>query len=253
MTTHIRSNFRRLALASAAAILCSSLFAKTWRNTDGSRTFEGDFISHNGSDVTIRNTEGEDLTFPITRLHPDDQQWVRKKPGDPDAALEPDNNAAFETLHFGDDRKTVIAKLKHSQIVTSGVVEELSGRTGLNGMFHTKEKIGGFTYSLFFGWNSQDKLNEVVLRSEPANESAYLNDFRATWREIVSLMSMLHGNPIVDTEYPERDVLQEGMAMNSHLWRLESGGSALVGIGMEHGKFILTATITQKHIKPTAE
>lgn len=248
--------FQHIATCAVLACLATGIFsaqARTWRSASGDRTFEADFVSHDTVSVTVKKPDGDEMTFPITRLHEADQVWVKGQPREISAevALEPDNKAAFETLHFGDSRDTVVEKLKVSQIVTSGMVEELSGRTGLNGMFHTREKIGGYSYSLYFGWNAQDRLKEVILRSEPAGNAAYTGAFRTTWSSMIDLLNTLHGRPVLETDYPDSADLQNGMALNSHLWRLDSGGSALLGIGKENDQFVLTATFTQEHIKPT--
>lgn len=61
--------------------------ARTWTSSDGSKTFEGEFISCDGASVTVKRGIKE-MTFKLTLLSEDDQKWAKAEGGKVAAAAE---------------------------------------------------------------------------------------------------------------------------------------------------------------------
>lgn len=59
-------------------ILLSGIGARTWTANDG-RTLEADFLSANETEVTVRNSAGNDFTIPLERLSEVDKAWLKAK------------------------------------------------------------------------------------------------------------------------------------------------------------------------------
>ncbi len=66
-------------LAFALAIITTPLMARTWTSADGSKTFEGDYVSKEASKVTVKMKSGETMTFPISKLSEADQAFVTEQ------------------------------------------------------------------------------------------------------------------------------------------------------------------------------
>ena len=59
---------------SLAIALCAD--AKTWRNAQGTKSFEGEFASRTANDVTIRQANNKTITVAFEKLHEDDRFWI---------------------------------------------------------------------------------------------------------------------------------------------------------------------------------
>jgi len=241
-----------ITLTLSFLLFSSLLHAKNWRNKDGSRSFRGEFVSFNKINVKIKKIDDTIVEIPISRLHPEDQKWVRNysAKAKANAALNA-SNSVFAGLNFGDSKDVVMSKLKKSDIVESSVSDIHLGRTGLNGIFRTKAKIGPYKCSVFFDWTSQDKLKEITLRTDDLQASDYDTNIKRCWEQMVHLTGEIIGSPVHKTTYPMQNNMQDGMSMNTHLYRIQSGGSALVGIGFQDGKYMVTTRFTRDTVDPS--
>ena len=70
------------------------------------------------------------------------------------------------------------------------------------------------------------------------------------WKEMASVLTMLHGRPAQGAPYPNSDELQDGLILCSHLWRTEEGHSVLLGTGQEGKKYSVIVRITSERIEP---
>lgn len=249
---------RLLIFLTTLWMLSPALSARIWRNATGDKEFEATYVSNDGKLVTLRRN-GRILTFSLEKLHPDDREWVKtnhpaRKDGPDDDEKAPvrpmAQGAAFDTLAFGDSRKEVIAKLQESQMVESSVPEEMLARVGLNGVFRTKQTIGGLHCHLYFDWNDAGTLKEVTLRTKPRGASVYDTALRGNWSELIKLLSILHGPPVQDAPYPEINDLQDGLVLGSHLWHTEEKHSVLLGTSQEGADFSVVVRITSDHLEP---
>lgn len=232
------------AVASAPA-----LFAETraWKSADGVHTTQGDYIKRDATTVTILQSGGKETTIEITKLHPDDIQWLELNhslspapPQDPDAF--------FDSLTFRDTRDSTTTKLKASKIVETTVDEVFFGRSGLNGVFKTRQKIGNLNCFLYFDWTPAGKLKELTLQTEPRPDTDYQSELEPSWKEMIELLSTLYGTPKQKGPIPQANTLSDGMFMPSHFWQLEGGGSALLGTACEGNKYQLVVRFTDKKV-----
>lgn len=243
----------RLILAILAATLPLMAEPRKWTNADGSSSFMGEYVSHTKSDVTIRRTDGREFTVDQTKLHPDDRAWVLDQDKAEAGTAETDAPGAFDTLQFGDDRKTVQRKLLASKVVECAVDETFLGRTGLNGCFRTRETIGGAPCDLWFQWDANGGLTQIMLQTQPTPAATYETTVKESWKALSALMTQLHGKPLQAAGYPASKQLNDGAFLGSHLWRLETGGSALLGTACQDGKFLASVHFTKERIEPVRQ
>ena len=235
------------------ALSLLQLNARPWRNAAGTTSFDADYISNDGKLVTLRRN-GRILTFAMEKLHVSDQEWLKTnhpatkvaKPGD----IKVPEGAAFDTLEFGDSRDIVLKKLNASPNIDGSVAEVMLARVGLNGVYRTKQTIGGLHCHLYFDWTANNRLSEVTLRTKPLPRENYGGKIKSNWGELIGLLTMLHGRPAQNASYPDSDELQDGLILNSHLWYSDKGHSILLGTGQEGTNFSAVVRITSQHIVP---
>ena len=230
--------------------------ARLWRNKTGDQQFEATHISNDGKLVTLKRGT-RIVSFPIAKLHDEDQAWLRKNhpivPAGDSSALDapaPPKGAAFDSLEFGDSRKEVMAKLKNSKMVESNGADVMMARMGLNGSYRTKNTIGGLHCHLYFDWTPSDTLREVTLRTKVIDRSSYGGLMKSNWSEMISVLTMLHGRAVQGAPYPSSDELQDGLILCSHLWRTDEGHSVLLGTGQEGSKYSVVVRITSERVEP---
>ncbi len=254
-TTEKTSMIRTISLFLALSTLLAAGESRTWKNTDGSKHFEAEFVSREGNTVTLIREDGKELTFDLDKLHEEDRGWLNHEhpiPGTngsgPEAEVMPDADAMFDTLKFGDDRNTVSKKLAASTIVESGVAGVFQGRTGLNGIYRTKHKIGGLVCFLFFDWTESGQLQEVTLQTENRMSEDYEKILKPCWEECIPLITSLHGNPMQKMGIPKSTSLEDGQMLASHLWKLEHGGTVMLGTArMGRGYQVVVRFTTEKY------
>lgn len=238
---------------------------RTWRNTDGTRSFVGEYIRHDARRVTIRRQGGRVFTLDIDKLHPDDRAWLAahgKSGGDgganpsafPDASR-PADPPVFDTIKLGDPYADVRKKLDQSEALELTMDRTYMARFGLNGTYRTKAEIGGQHCLLFFDWAKNRKgerlLHELSLQTEPLSAAVYQKKLRATWSELAKLLGALHGKPVQAADYPKiTDLATDGMFLASHLWRLENGRSILLGTARDGDKYSVVVRFTTDTIAP---
>ena len=73
--------------------------------------------------------------------------------------------ALYENLEVGMDKDQVLKTLRQSKQLEGPPTDALLSRTGLNGVFKTKQSIGGQTFSLNFDYDPSGGLRAVVFYS----------------------------------------------------------------------------------------
>ena len=231
------------AIAFAPALSAES---RPWKSADGLRTTRGEFIKRDATSVTIRSDVGKEFTIALSKLHSDESKWLDLNHSLSGPA--PDPAAFFDNLTFNDTRETTLAKLKVSKIVEMTTDETFIGRSGINGIFRTRQKIGNLSGFLYFDWTEAGKLKELTLQTECLPATAYKSELEPSWKEFVGLLSTLYGKPVQKGPLPHPDSIASGSFSPSHLWTLETGGSALLGTAREANKYQLVVRFTQKKV-----
>jgi hypothetical protein len=236
-------------------ILSCSLFAgevRIWTSPDGTKTFKAALVSRQNNSITLLREDEKVLSFEISKLHEDDQRWLNLnfplgKDGHGEAM--PEASAVFDTLKFGDSRETVLKKLQASKIVETSVDGMFFGRTGLNGTFRTRHKIGGLFCYLFFDWNASGALKELTLQTESKPAELYDATLAPCWTECIDLITTIHGNPVQRGKIPTPHVLEDGQMLASHLWRLDHGGTVMLGIARQGNGYEVAVRFTREKIE----
>ncbi|MCF7731129.1 MAG: hypothetical protein K9N23_05560 [Akkermansiaceae bacterium] len=244
--------FRAIAL-SACLLLPLAAAPRPWKDPTGTRAIQGEFVSRDPKNVTIRRTDGRVFTLDLTKLHPDDRTWLdTNHPYSPTLPAKPaaDQSAVFDDLRFGDTRQQVLAKLKASSIVELTADETFLGRLGLNGVFRTRKNLGGLPCLLYFDWSDEGSLTELSLQTRALADASYPTRIKGCWTELIQLLTTLYGNPLQNASYPDLTELNEGTFLASHLWRLEGGGSILLGTARESDGLCTVVRFSQQEINP---
>jgi len=238
------------------------LFAesRTWKSADGASSFSGEYVSHTDKQVTIRREDGKVFTVDYAKLHAEDKTWVNAQPvastpkpaapakAEPETVTDP--NAVFDNLCFGDSIDAVKKKLKESKAVETTLDDTYLGRTGINGVYRTRQKIGGLHCELFFDWSPMETLTEVVVQTQGQQASAYEGNLKETWAQLIELMIALHGKPVQGGIYPSLKQVKDDMFLPTHLWKLQSGGSALLGVSKQGGAYLVVVRLTKEAVEP---
>ena len=235
-----------LTIASATSVFAES---RPWKSVDGLKTIQGEFLKRDATSVTIRRDDGQETPIALGQLHADDKKWLALHHPASGETL-PDESAVFDTLKLGDSHDEVLAKLKASKFVEMTIADNLLGRTGLNGIFRIRQKIGGQEASLYFDWNEANALKEITVRTATVPKADYDAKLAPCWKEFVELLTTLHGKPLQAVPTINLDTLVDGSMLSSHLWRLESGGSALLGVGQEGKNYQVVVRFTDEKIEP---
>lgn len=225
---------------------------RTWSNPDKTKSFEAEYVSHKDDRVTVRLKNFKTMTLEINQLHMDDQLWIKQHPPASSGATanknikQVDENAIFDTLVFGDNRDTVTKKLFESKLVTSNVALTHIGRTGLNNIFTTRDKIAGLSCSLTFNWGESGELIEVTLQSEDKSAQAYSTEIKNCWKEFEQLLTYIYGKPRQASDMPKTSELKDDQMLASHVWRLDQGGSILLGTSKMNGSYQTVVRFTKE-------
>ena len=233
----------------AASFSCPAFAEmRPWKSADGLKSVQGDFVKRDATTGTITLASGKEMTIELSKLHTDEAKWLNAQHPLAGEGPAPDPAAVFDTLLFGDSRETVLTKLKASKIVEMTTDETFLGRSGMNGVFFTRQKIGKVKASLYFDWTEDGNLKELTLQTELLPDTAYQSDLEPTWAAMVELMSTLYGKPVQKGPMPAMSSLGDGTFSPSHLWALD-GGSALLGTARDGKRYQLVVRFTQKKIK----
>ena len=216
---------------------------REWKSADDQHPSEGELMIRDTTSINIL------LTKDCDQLALNDRTWIDST--QTLATTEASNESpAFDTLTFNDSRETVLAKLKASKFVVMTADETFIGRSGLNGVFRTRRKIGNLSASLYFDWTENGKLKEITLQTDLLPATAYQSTLAPSWKEFEELLGALHGKPVQKSSLPQIASLTDGSFSPTHLWKLENRGSALLGIARDGAKYQVVVRFTQKMIQP---
>jgi hypothetical protein len=235
--------YRIITLIFAATVLSAFAAPRTWKSLDGTRTFQGEFVKRDATSVTLCGDNGREVIVELTKLHPDDQKWLDDMS---QLAIPVDPKAFFDNLTFSDTRDSTMAKLKASKLVEMTTSETFVGRSGLNGIFRTRKKVGGLDAFLYFDWSPGGTLTELTLQTETVPPGDYKTRLEPSWQEFIELLAALYGNPVQKGPMAAPDSLADGSFMPSHLWRLDGDGSIFLGTARDGCLYQLVVRFTKK-------
>lgn len=240
------------SIACALLLIEASASPRSWRTSDGTKSIDAELISADESSVTLLRSDGKTFVLQRSQLHADDIDYLNRLPASGTSVAKSsaamDETAVFDTLHFGDSIKEVEDQLAKSALVELTVDHSYLARVGLNGSYRTKQKIGGLPCLLFFDWSAENTLNEITLQTQPQKIEAYDDQLKSTWRELEQLMTTLHGNPLQSAAMPAASMLKNDMALSTHLWKIQQGGSALLGFSKGPTGYSVYVRLTTQRI-----
>jgi hypothetical protein len=222
---------------------------RPWKSMDGERSVQGEFVKRDAKAVTIRRSDRVEVAIPMDQLHPDDRTWLNANHPLPGEEVAP-AHAIFDKLVFGDTRAQVTEKLNQSKFVELTVAETFIGRTGINGVYRTRKKIGGLDTSLYFGWTEDGGLEEVTLQTEGMPPSALDGRMTPCWQEFIELLSTLYGKPIHENPKLSITGIEDGAMSGTHLWKLDGKGTAMLGAAREGDEYQIAVRFTKQEIAP---
>lgn len=250
-----RSLIGSLLLVSTLAIHAQS---RSWKSADGQRSIQGEFLKRDAASVTILRADRKSVAIPMAQLHPEDLSWLDShhplpKPAaanPPPVAEPPPKGAVFDQLQFGDDRETVLTKLKASKFVEMTTDETFIGRSGLNGVFRTKQKVGELDAMLYFDWTGANQLKEITLQTEALPASDLAAKLTPCWKQFIELLSSLQGKAMVGDTALRINSIPDGAFAPTHLWKLDPLGSAQLGAAREGDKYQVVVRFSKDEVKP---
>ena len=235
-------------------IVSSSLQAapRAWKNADGQRSVQGEFLKRDASSVTIRRADQKEVTIPMNQLHADDRAWIEAN--HPLSMINKEaakgKTPVFDELCFGDKRAEVLEKLKASGLVELTVAETFLGRTGLNDVFRTRKKIGGLNASLSFDWAEDEGLQEINLQTPEIPAGKFDDQLKPCWQEFIKLLTTLHGQPVTSSPGINLASIPDGGMLPTHLWKLQGTGNAMLGASRDGSHYHVVVRFTRKNVQP---
>lgn len=221
--------------------------ARIWKNSDATRSFSGTLVKREADKVTIKMTaNGRIAVIKPEQLHAKDIEWLRKNhpfdheiPKNADPEIAP--GSFYDTLSFGDDRATVIKKLKASKRFHSQLDATFFARTGLNGTFHTTKgnEFFGMRASLYYGWDDNHGLKFLSLYGHETPQAQVESSLIPLWQEMTKNITGYFGKPTSAYHKPDYANLTDGGITFTHVWPMKAGGYLLLGVGRQEGTYIL--------------
>lgn len=140
--------------------------------------------------------------------------------------------ALYENLEVGMDKDQVLKTLRQSKQIEGPPTDALLSRTGLNGVFKTRQPIGGQTFSLNFDYDPSGGLRAVVFYSRnKCRGSEYETKLKSAYKALLVGLTEKFGEPANMPEWVAKESLQEGRIQYMHMWRVAPGMFLMSGLG----------------------
>ena len=140
--------------------------------------------------------------------------------------------ALYENLETGMDKDQVLKALRQSKRIEGPPTDALLGRTGLNGVFKTRQPVGGQTFSLNFDYDPSGGLRGVVFYSRSKFKGAeYETRLKSAYKALLVGLTEKYGEPSNMPEWLPKDSLQEGRILYMHMWRVAPSVFLMSGLG----------------------
>ena len=251
-------NSKLLIIALLALMPClSQAETRLWKNANATRSFSGELIKREADKVTIKMTHGGRIVaIKPANLHASDLEWLKqnhpldgeKPAGGAGGAPQVAAGCFYDTLSFGDDKPTVIKKLKASPRFHSELDETFFARTGLNGTFRTTKgnEFFGMEGALYYGWNENHQLKFLSLYGHETPAAKVEAALVPTYLQMVGHINKHFGEAKSASPKPQYAGLGEGEITFSHAWPMKTGGSLLLGVGKQEGNSVIIARFTSE-------
>lgn len=119
--------------------------------------------------------------------------------------------ALYENLETGMDKDQVLKALRQSKRIEGPPTDALLGRTGLNGVFKTKQPVGGQTFSLNFDYDPSGGLRGVVFYSRSKFKGAeYETRLKSAYKALLVGLTEKYGEPSNMPEWLPKDPCRKG-------------------------------------------
>lgn len=246
---------RLLIIALLTLLPCLSEAApRLWKNSNATRSFSGELVKREADKITIKMTQGgRNVVIKPEQLHASDMEWLKKnhpfeheKPEvtTPEVAA----GCFYDTLSFGDDRATVIKKLKASPRFNSELDETFFARTGLNGTFRTTQgnEFFGMESALYYGWNENKGLKFLSLYGHETAGAKVEASLIPAFQTMTANISKYFGKAKSSSPKPKYAGLTDGEITFTHVWPIKTGGSLLLGVGKQEDKHVIVARFTNE-------
>lgn len=229
---------------------------RLWKNTNATRSFRGELIKREADKITISMLPSrKSVVVKPDQLHADDLKWLKEnhpleheKPAVAD--LPAPQGSFLDTLAFGDNRTTVIKKLKASKRFHSGLDATYFARTGMNGTFRTTKghEFFGMPAALYFGWDDQGGLKFLDFYGGGIAAAQSESQLVPDWQALVAALNKHYGkSKSTATKLPYQSLAESEITF-THAWPMEPGGSLLLGAGKQEGEYVIIARFTsQQH------
>lgn len=140
--------------------------------------------------------------------------------------------ALYDHLEIGMDKDQVLKALRQSKQIEGPPSDALLSRTGLNGVFKTRQSVGGQTFSLNFDYDRSGGLRAVVFYSHSKfRSSQYETKLKSAYKALLVGLTEKFGEPANMPEWVARESLQEGRILYMHLWKTAPGVFLMSGLG----------------------
>jgi hypothetical protein len=215
---------------------------REWTSSaDPTKKIKGEFKSSQGDMVSLKMANGRVVNFEISKLSLADQDFIKKlkapktTSADKNGSALPGTVMVVEDFVFGEVSDEVYQRLKKHQGLKGGVNEILRGRTGLNDMYFIE--LDEVRYGLFFDFDEDsDGLKEVSLQSQGYTAEEYETALKEAWTSIQKRLEAENGKAAMESTYPAKSVITEGVSMSTGIWKSKKG-EIFLGIGQNEGKF----------------
>ena len=150
-------------------------------------------------------------------------------------------------INFGDNQAEIENKLKASPLADAEINSTLFGRTGINGTFKTTRKLGGYQYSIYYNWDSNNTLENLNFHSQHISTNEFQGELKSSWFYLTNFLSSLHGKATNPADYPTKGQIAMDAIYFTHEWKTENG-YLYMGPGLEKDGYTLVITFSKKRL-----